>query len=139
MSTIASPLRNQKENRPLQNLRHPTAPSVMTVNGHFANIGGKPSKEQYEHGIQIINEDQDFKYEAPRSSNRELTNSISVSSPSLPGYLAFEKVGNAGFNYHLISVFGSQSTISGSIRWDCIKVRTWVCLRWFSKSTWNFF
>ena len=32
------------------------------------------------------------------------------SSPTLPNYLSFEKVAHAGFNYHLISVFGSQST-----------------------------
>ena len=31
-------------------------------------------------------------------------------SHSLPNYLSFEKVSSAGFNYHLISVFGSQST-----------------------------
>lgn len=31
-------------------------------------------------------------------------------SPTLPNYLSFEKVSPAGFNYHLISVFGSQST-----------------------------
>ena len=51
-----------KENRPPANNRHPTAPSVMTVNGHFANVGEKATKEQYEHGIQVINENQDFKY-----------------------------------------------------------------------------
>lgn len=61
MSTIVSPPRDPRENRPLPNARYPTAPSVMTVNGHFANIGEKPSKEQFEHGIQIINEDQEFK------------------------------------------------------------------------------
>ena len=31
-------------------------------------------------------------------------------SATLPNYLSFEKVSPAGFNYHLISVFGSQST-----------------------------
>ena len=31
-------------------------------------------------------------------------------SHTLPDYLSFEKVSQAGFNYHLISVFGSQST-----------------------------
>ncbi|KAL8689189.1 MAG: hypothetical protein Q9218_005083 [Villophora microphyllina] len=80
-----------KENRPPTNPRHPTAPSVMTVNGHFANVGEEATKEQYEHGIQVINEDQEFNH-------------------ALPRYLSFEKVGQAGFSYHLISVFGSQST-----------------------------
>ncbi len=51
-----------KENRPPVSNRHPTAPSVMTVNGHFANVGEKATEEQYEHGIQVINEDQEFKY-----------------------------------------------------------------------------
>ncbi|KAL8946405.1 MAG: hypothetical protein Q9222_007198 [Ikaeria aurantiellina] len=91
MTATLSPTRIQKENRPPSNTRHPTAPSVMTVNGHFANVGEKPTKEQYEHGIQVINEDQEFNH-------------------VLPNYLSFEKVGQAGFNYHLISVFGSQST-----------------------------
>ncbi|MCJ1265835.1 Dynamin-like GTPase that mediates homotypic ER fusion [Lobaria immixta] len=86
-----SPHSAGKENRPPATNRHPTAPSVMTVNGHFANVGEKATREQYEHGIQVINEDQEF-------------------NPSLPNYLAFEKVAPVGFNYHLISVFGSQST-----------------------------
>jgi hypothetical protein len=47
----------------------------------------------------------------PRNGLRQVqTNRFSLRSPNLPGYLAFEKVSNAGFNYHLISVFGSQST-----------------------------
>ena len=63
----------------------------MAVNGHFAGMGGTATAEQYEHGIQVISEDQEF-------------------NPSLSKYLAFEKVLPVGFNYHLISVFGSQST-----------------------------
>jgi len=59
---MASPLRGGKENRPQATTRHPTAPSVMTVNGHFASVGEMPTKEQYDHGIQIINEDQEFRY-----------------------------------------------------------------------------
>ena len=54
-------------------------------------MGGTATAEQYQHGIQVISEDQEF-------------------NPSLSKYLAFEKVLSAGFNYHLISVFGSQST-----------------------------
>ena len=61
MSSL-SPQRNNREDRPSPNNRHPTAPSIMTVNGHFANVGEKPTKEQYEHGIQVIDEDQVFKY-----------------------------------------------------------------------------
>ncbi|KAL8915376.1 MAG: hypothetical protein Q9171_000246 [Xanthocarpia ochracea] len=89
--TTSTTLSPAKENRPPSTTRHPTAPTVMTVNGHFAGVGEKPTKEQYEHGIQVINEDQEFNH-------------------TLPNYLSFEKVAQAGFNYHLISVFGSQST-----------------------------
>ena len=71
--------------------RHTTAPPAMAVNGHFAGMGGSSNAEQYENGIQVISEDQEF-------------------NPSLSKYLAFEKILPAGFNYHLISVFGSQST-----------------------------
>lgn len=35
---------------------------------------------------------------------------VCLLSPNLPNYLTFEKIAPAGFNYHLISVFGSQST-----------------------------
>ena len=72
MTTTLSPQRTvtaTKENRPPSNTRHPTAPSVMTVNGHFANVGEKPTKEQYEHGVQIINQDQEFKYGFPHMSS----------------------------------------------------------------------
>lgn len=61
-STTLSPQRAAKENRPPSTSRHPTAPSIMQVNGHFAGVGETPTKEQYEHGIQVINEDQEFKY-----------------------------------------------------------------------------
>ncbi|KAL2054421.1 hypothetical protein ABVK25_005169 [Lepraria finkii] len=91
MAAAASLQRERRESRPSNNTRHPTAPSVMSVNGHFANMGEKPTKEQYEHGIQVINENQEF-------------------NPTIPQYLSFEKASSAGFNYHLISVFGSQST-----------------------------
>ncbi|KAK0508395.1 hypothetical protein JMJ35_009479 [Cladonia borealis] len=91
MAAVASPTRERKERRPSSNIRHPTAPSVMSVNGHFANMGENATKEQYERGIQVINENQEF-------------------NPKLPKYLSLEKVSPVGFNYHLISVFGSQST-----------------------------
>lgn len=56
-STLSPP-----PSRPQTNNRHPTAPSVMTVNGHFASANEKPTAEHYEHGMQVINEDQEFKY-----------------------------------------------------------------------------
>jgi light-regulated signal transduction histidine kinase (bacteriophytochrome) len=42
--------------------RFPTAPAVVTMNGHFASVGEAPSKEQYEHGIQVIDEEKEFKH-----------------------------------------------------------------------------
>lgn len=49
-------------NRPSTVQRFPTAPPVMAMNGHFASVGGDaPTKEQYEHGIQVIDEDKEFK------------------------------------------------------------------------------
>jgi hypothetical protein len=48
--------------RPSAASRFPTAPSVMTMNGHFAGVGDAPTKEQYEHGIQVIDEEKEFKY-----------------------------------------------------------------------------
>ena len=69
--------------------RHPTAPSSLpTMNGHFA-AGG--DNENYEHGVQVISADKEF-------------------NANLPIYLSKERVEKAGFNYHLVSVFGSQST-----------------------------
>ncbi|EOD42878.1 putative gtp-binding protein sey1 protein [Neofusicoccum parvum UCRNP2] len=67
-----------------------SSPSVV-MNGHFAAVGDKATPEQYENGVQVIDENKEF--------NQNLMN-----------YLAIEKVIPAGFNYHLISVFGSQST-----------------------------
>lgn len=63
----------------------------MSTNGHFAPIGAEPTPGQFEHGVQVINEDKQF-------------------NPNINAYLGVTKVGDAGFNYHLISVFGSQST-----------------------------
>lgn len=90
MSTLHT---NGESRRPTSSARSPTAPSIMTtsMNGHFAGVGDHPTKEQFEHGIQVVDEDKAF-------------------NPNLPTYLQLENVIRAGFNYHLISVFGSQST-----------------------------
>lgn len=58
--------------RPQVTNRQATAPSVMTVNGHFANVGDAPTMEKYERGIQVIDEDQAFKLVAPLR-NQKLT------------------------------------------------------------------
>jgi hypothetical protein len=55
---------NGSARRPSAASRFPTAPSVMTVNGHFAAVGDAPTKQQYEHGIQVIDEEKEFKYAA---------------------------------------------------------------------------
>lgn len=79
---------NGDARRPAGAARHPTAPSVMTMNGHFAGTG---DNQDFEHGVQIIDENKVF-------------------NDNLPAYLQAEGITKAGFNYHLISVFGSQST-----------------------------
>ncbi|SPO03936.1 related to E.histolytica surface lectin [Cephalotrichum gorgonifer] len=61
------------------------------MNDHFAAVGEEPSSQKYEHGVQVIDEDKTF-------------------NSSLNSYLQSTNVADAGFNYHLISVFGSQST-----------------------------
>jgi len=33
----------------------------MTMNGHFASVGDAPTEEQYELGIQVIDEEKEFK------------------------------------------------------------------------------
>lgn len=31
------------------------------MNGHFSNVGDEPAQAHYEHGIQVIDEDKEFK------------------------------------------------------------------------------
>ncbi|KAJ4169395.1 Dynamin-like GTPase that mediates homotypic ER fusion [Fusarium falciforme] len=61
------------------------------MNGHFSAVGEKPGAGSYEHGVQVIDEDKEF-------------------NDNLNEYLQLTSVAESGFNYHLISVFGSQST-----------------------------
>ncbi|KAK5136494.1 Dynamin-like GTPase that mediates homotypic ER fusion [Meristemomyces frigidus] len=82
---------NNGNTRPTSSYRHPTAPSVMTMNGHFASVGENAMAADFEHGVQIVDQDKVF-------------------NENLPAYLQLENITRAGFNYHLISVFGSQST-----------------------------
>ncbi|KAL6793592.1 root hair defective 3 GTP-binding protein [Trichoderma sp. SZMC 28013] len=64
------------------------------MNGHFSAVGDQPANGNYDHGCQVIDEEKEF--------NRH--------SRNLNDYLQTMHVAEAGFNYHLISVFGSQST-----------------------------
>lgn len=54
-SSALSPGRPAAANRSL------TAPDKMEVNGHFASVG-QNGKADFEHGIQVIDEDKEFKY-----------------------------------------------------------------------------
>jgi hypothetical protein len=49
------------DRRPSGLERSPTAPSVLS-NGHFASIGGDGDTASYEHGVQVIDENKEFKY-----------------------------------------------------------------------------
>jgi hypothetical protein len=83
------------------------------MNAHFAGVGENAPTEAYEHGIQVIDEDKMFKYVVVhyrQPLEEQNANVYSQCSGNLSTYLNIEKVIPAGFNYHLISVFGSQST-----------------------------
>ncbi|KAK3636642.1 Dynamin-like GTPase that mediates homotypic ER fusion [Elasticomyces elasticus] len=86
---MASLSPNGTARRPSANQRHPTAPSIM--NGHFAGIGENANPADFEHGVQIVDQEKNF-------------------NENLGQYLQLEGIIRAGFNYHIISVFGSQST-----------------------------
>jgi hypothetical protein len=57
------------------------------MNGHFAGVGDAPTKEQYEHGIQVIDEEKEFKYVAmhkqlaPANNSSVLTSTRIYNSP----------------------------------------------------------
>ncbi|KAJ4286367.1 Dynamin-like GTPase that mediates homotypic ER fusion [Collariella sp. IMI 366227] len=85
---------------------------IAAMNGHFAPVGSGPEGQHYEHGIQVIDEEKAFKCVQTRgfqASGQQTDNALSRSS-NLNDYLTETRVAEAGFNYHLVSVFGSQST-----------------------------
>jgi len=41
--------------------RNPTAPPIM-ANGHFSTVGDNGDSASYEHGVQVIDENKEFKY-----------------------------------------------------------------------------
>ncbi|RCI16549.1 hypothetical protein L249_2256 [Ophiocordyceps polyrhachis-furcata BCC 54312] len=63
------------------------------MNGHFSAVGDQPrtDDDSFDHGVQVVDEDKAF-------------------NSNVSEYLRVSRVAEAGFNYHLISVFGSQST-----------------------------
>lgn len=81
------------------------------ANGHFAAVGDHNDMASYEHGVQVVDENKEFKYALQSHLPASVANVSSLpTSPNLSKYLSIEDVTTAGFNYHLISVFGSQST-----------------------------
>jgi hypothetical protein len=52
------------ERRPSGLERSPTAPPILS-NGHFASIGAEGDAASYEHGVQVIDENKEFKYNNP--------------------------------------------------------------------------
>lgn len=61
--TPGSPLSPAKlaVHRPSLASRSATAPEKMAVNGHFASVG-QNGHANFEHGVQVIDEDKEFKY-----------------------------------------------------------------------------
>ncbi|KAK8150020.1 Dynamin-like GTPase that mediates homotypic ER fusion [Beauveria asiatica] len=81
------------------------------MNNHFSAVGDSPADGSYEHGVQVIDEDKEFKLVLlclPFSIFRR--RGASSAFTNITEYLRVTDVAQAGFNYHLISVFGSQST-----------------------------
>jgi hypothetical protein len=60
--------------RPSNASRGTTAPSVMTLNGHLPSVGDAPTKEQYERGIQVIDDEKEFKCVNPARQRVQLVN-----------------------------------------------------------------
>lgn len=58
-SPVGSPIAKLKS-RPSMNIRSATAPDYMAVNGHFASQG-QNGHANFEHGVQVIDEDKEFK------------------------------------------------------------------------------
>lgn len=66
--------------RPSGLARNPTAPPAMG-NGHFATIGDHADQTAYEHGVQVIDENKEFKYGSlPRQLLLLMRLPLSVSS-----------------------------------------------------------
>lgn len=56
------------DQRPRAESRSFTAPSLIGMNGHFASVGDAAhDPKAYEHGVQVIDEDKEFKLVVPCS------------------------------------------------------------------------
>ncbi|KAL7269082.1 Dynamin-like GTPase that mediates homotypic ER fusion [Rhizina undulata] len=67
--------------------------SSKAMNGHLAGMKEISAEdlEAYKNGVQVIDENKEF-------------------TPNLPVYLSTQNLLTAGFSYHVVAVFGSQST-----------------------------
>lgn len=68
------PPANKHGHNPFLNLSlllNPSSPpaSKPIMNGHFAAVGDAPAAEQYDHGVQVIDEDKQYKYVPPLFSH----------------------------------------------------------------------
>lgn len=82
---MASPVSSSSSLNPPR--RPSLAQSLSTpgkiMNGHFASVGEAASREQYENGIQIIDEDKVFKYVLSSLSDcfrRSSTNNVATAT-----------------------------------------------------------
>lgn len=70
-SSSTTALANKHGHTPFLNLscfQTPVLSSYQThhiMNGHFAAVGDEPAAEQYDHGVQVIDEDKQYKYVPP--------------------------------------------------------------------------
>ena len=60
-STLSPPQSPQSLTRPSAVNRALTAPDKMSVNGHFASAG-QNGQANFENGVQVIDEEKEFKY-----------------------------------------------------------------------------
>lgn len=78
MASSTSPSRRTTTNGDFRRpsiTRGETTPARM-MNGHFASVGEEGTKEQYEHGIQVVDEEKVFKYD------------FRCTQPIAPGFLS---------------------------------------------------
>ena len=73
-SSTLSPSSTPSISRPSGIGRALTAPDKMAVNGHFASAG-QNGRANFEHGIQVIDEDKEFKYDFSTCFSTRETNS----------------------------------------------------------------
>ena len=84
-----------------------SGPRVRNLNGGMSNHASSTPSRESQVGIQVIDEDQNFKWGTHCPCGLHAADDP---SEGLTQYLTTKEFVNAGFNYHVVSVFGSQST-----------------------------